>query len=128
MINALLVTVNTNKDKHADEDDDHNAQFPCFFANQNKSVEDEDGALTHESQFAGCGKQRKQQSEKTQRDWSQSSGLCTAAFKVPCSKPTSPQLLDLQQNKSTSNSRVTSEEVSDVSLRGGHCFYVNEHV
>lgn len=75
MINALLVTVNTNKNKHADEDDDHNASFPCFcflfFANENKSVEDEDGALTHESQFAGCGKQEEA------KEWEDATRLVT---------------------------------------------------
>lgn len=79
--------------------------------------EDEDDMLTHESQFAGCGKQRKKQNEKTEQNSFKSSRLCPLHsiryFQCRSHAPNpKPIAVDLQQNKSTSNTRQSLENTN----------------
>lgn len=70
MVNEAMDAMNTNKKTHLDKDDDHNGNYSNILLFFLKMFSwDEDGELTHESQFAGCGKQRKQQNEKTQENY-----------------------------------------------------------
>ncbi len=55
-----------------DEDDDHTANYMFLPVT---AYYDEDVTLTHESQFAGWGKKRKQHFEKTKQNSAQSFGL-----------------------------------------------------
>lgn len=82
---------------------------------------DKGDVLTHESQFAGCGEQRKQQNEKTEQNSLCSKLLLTPdAFnkknpvQVPCSKAHSIRYPAEQEYKPYS---VKSEVLSDLSLK-----------
>lgn len=61
-----LVTMNTNKNMQMKMMITMPIIYFFIYFKLKQRYQDEDDMLTHESQFAGCGKQARQQSEKTE--------------------------------------------------------------